>query len=217
MIRGIVAVVFRSRLLSEPLPQNGEASSGRRRRPRPGPRARRREPPCSRPVADRRTPSVGDRSGGTIADRRSSSPPRLGAVTIDGALPVLEIDGSRFDDLSGFAREFSRLLCGHHWNGNLDALNDILRGGFGTPEDGFTLRWVNSEASRRALGWEATVKWLEQKLLTCHASSRTSVEQELAAARLQEGNTLFDWIVEVVRVHGPGGNEADDNVRLELA
>jgi hypothetical protein len=60
---------------------------------------------------------------------------------IDG-LPVLVIDGASFSDFDGFAREFSRLLCNYSWQGNLDAFNDLLRGGFGTPEDGRILRWL---------------------------------------------------------------------------
>lgn len=67
-------------------------------------------------------------------------------------LPVLTVDGARFSDLDGFAREFSRLLDGYTWRGNLDAFNDVLRGGFGTPEGGWVLRWLGSEQSREALG-----------------------------------------------------------------
>ncbi|MFI7283287.1 hypothetical protein ACIBOV_23790 [Micromonospora chersina] len=79
-------------------------------------------------------------------------------TTDNGTLPVLVIDGASFSDLDGFAREFSRLLCHWTWNGNLDAFNDILRGGFGTPEDGWVLRWVSSDLSRVALGYDATVR-----------------------------------------------------------
>jgi hypothetical protein len=46
----------------------------------------------------------------------------------EARLPVLVIDGARFFDFDGFAREFSRLLCDYTWNGNLDAFNDLLRG-----------------------------------------------------------------------------------------
>jgi RNAse (barnase) inhibitor barstar len=73
-------------------------------------------------------------------------------MPVGAQLPVLIIDGNRFDDLDGFAREFSTLLKDHIWHGNLDAFNDILRGGFGTPEGGFVLRWLNSTRSRQALG-----------------------------------------------------------------
>jgi hypothetical protein len=75
--------------------------------------------------------------------------------------PVLVIDGAAFIDFEGFAREFSRLLCNYTWRGNLDAFNDILGGGFGTPEHGWVLRWQNSELSRTALGHEATTRRLE--------------------------------------------------------
>ncbi|MFE9959559.1 hypothetical protein [Micromonospora sp. NPDC005299] len=60
---------------------------------------------------------------------------------------MLVIDGAHFSDFDGFAREFSRLLCHYTWRGTLDAFNDLLRGGFGTPEGGWVLRWRNSELS----------------------------------------------------------------------
>lgn len=72
--------------------------------------------------------------------------------------PVFEIDGRNFDSLDGFYDEVTKSLGAAPWGRNLDAFNDILRGGFGTPDDGFVLRWVNSERSRVALGYGATVK-----------------------------------------------------------
>lgn len=95
--------------------------------------------------------------------------------------PVLVLDGDAFEDFPGFAREFSTLLKDREWRGNLNAFNDILRGGFGTPDGGWTLRWLNSGRSRSALG-----------------------------------STLFDEIVEIIRIHGVGGSEAEDGIVLEL-
>jgi len=132
-------------------------------------------------------------------------------------LPVIEIDGSHFDDLDGFAAQFSaRALSGYQWRGHLDAFNDILRGGFGTPEHGFVLRWLNSSLSIDRLGYDETIKWLERIRQTCHPSNVPRIEAELAAARRREGPTLFDIIVEIIHTHGPGGAEAEDNVLLEL-
>jgi RNAse (barnase) inhibitor barstar len=68
------------------------------------------------------------------------------------AKPILVIDGSHFSDFEGFAREFSTLLADWTWHASLDAFNDILRGGFGTPQGGFVLRWLNAGRSRDALG-----------------------------------------------------------------
>ncbi|MBG0567328.1 barstar family protein [Actinoplanes aureus] len=132
------------------------------------------------------------------------------------ALPVLVVDGACFADLDGFAREFSKLLRHHTWNGNLDAFNDILHGGFGTPETRWVFRWAHSELSRTALGHDATVRWLEQILRTCHPSNRASVEARISEARRGEGQTLFDMIVEIIRDHGPDGEESEDGVLLEL-
>jgi hypothetical protein len=131
-------------------------------------------------------------------------------------LPVLVIDGRRFDDLPGFAREFSSLLKDYTWTDSLDAFNDILRGGFGTPEGGFVLRWLYSERSRDALGWEATTDWLTRNLERCHPTNRAIVRERLAEARAGRGTTMFDWIVEIIGDHGPGGREADNNVYFEL-
>lgn len=135
---------------------------------------------------------------------------------VPAELPVLVIDGSRFDNLAGFAREFSSLLGDHTWAGNLDAFNDILSGGFGTPETGFVLRWLHSDRSRQSLGWEATTEWLARNLESCHPTNRESVRERLAQARGHQGTTIFDWIVEIISDHGPGGREAEDNVHLEL-
>jgi hypothetical protein len=40
---------------------------------------------------------------------------------------------------------------------------------------------------------------------------------DLAAARRGQGQTLFDVITGIIRAHGPGGIEAEDNVHLTLA
>jgi hypothetical protein len=134
----------------------------------------------------------------------------------NGALPVLVIDGACFSDFDGFAREFSRLLCHWTWNGSLDALNDILRGGFGTPGNGWVLKWVNSELSRAALGYEATIRRLEQTRQACHSSHHADITARINNARRGAGPTLFDDIVEIIRDHGPGGDEPEDGLVLKL-
>ncbi len=132
--------------------------------------------------------------------------------------PVLELDGARFETLEGFYDEVSRVLIpGADWGRNLDAFNDILRGGFGTPEGGFVLRWVRSGLSRVRLGHAETARQLERRLALCHPSNRDRVAADLARARRGEGPTVFDWLVEILRVHGPGGREAGDGAELVLA
>lgn len=137
-------------------------------------------------------------------------------MAADDERPVLVIDGSRFSDLAGFADEFSKFLTDYRWRGNLDAFNDLLRGGFGTPDGGFTLRWEHSALSRVRLGHAEMAKRFERLLETCHPANRRHVAEELDAARRGVGPTLFDLIVDIIEEHGPGGIEAEDGVHLEL-
>jgi len=126
-----------------------------------------------------------------------------------------EIDGSRFSTLEEFFEEISEVLIpGVFWGHNLDAFNDILRGGFGTPVEGFRLVWKNSHLSRERLGYPETVRQLNLRLARCHPLNRDSVAEELKSALKNEGATVFDWLVEIIEVHGPGGEEKEDNVEL---
>jgi RNAse (barnase) inhibitor barstar len=73
------------------------------------------------------------------------------------------INGDCFSSLPEFYEEIgNQLIPGVEWGRNLDALNDILAGGFGTPEEGFVLIWKHSELSRKHLGYPATVAYLER-------------------------------------------------------
>jgi hypothetical protein len=83
-------------------------------------------------------------------------------------LPVFILDGTSFDDLAGFFTAITRTLSLVGWGSNLDAFNDILRGGFGPPEGGFILRWA---ISAQRLGWPETIRFIENKLTTCHPAN----------------------------------------------
>lgn len=136
--------------------------------------------------------------------------------------PTFDIDGLEFSTLEGFFNHVSsRIGTGPTWGRNLDAFNDILRGGFGTPEGGFVLCWNNHDISKRRLGYrhlgyEETARQLRKRLERCHPSNVASVETELAAALRREGPTVFDWLVEIILLHCPGGEEQDDGIELIL-
>lgn len=127
------------------------------------------------------------------------------------------LDGTKITSLDGFYDQISeRLIPGAKWGRNLDAFNDILRGGFGTPDDGFTLRWAHSDVSRENLGYLETVRQLEKRLTYCHPTNRNSVRAKMHEARQEQGATVFDWLVEIIRDHGPTGEQSEDNVLLIL-
>jgi RNAse (barnase) inhibitor barstar len=132
--------------------------------------------------------------------------------------PVIEIDGLSFDSLDEFFDVFGSTVLGNtDYGRNLDAFNDVLRGGFGSPDGGFILRWKNSNVSRVRLGYAETIRFIERKLGTCHPSNVVSVFDDLKNARKHEGETLFDVICGILHNHGPSGEEAEDGILLELA
>ncbi len=94
--------------------------------------------------------------------------------------------------------------------------HDILRGGFGTPSEGFTIRWTNHEISKQRLGYPEIVRQLELRLKRCHPDNRDKVSRDLEIARQQKGPTVFDWLVDIIRIHCKGGPEEDDGVQLFL-
>jgi len=86
------------------------------------------------------------------------------------------IDGNNFATLMEFYDEVERKFTkGLNWKigRNLDAFNDVLRGGFGIHGDDepIIIRWVNSDKSKKELG------------------------------RSETGKLLFDTIVSIIRGH----------------
>jgi RNAse (barnase) inhibitor barstar len=129
-----------------------------------------------------------------------------------------EINGKNISTLEDFYDEVSRVLIpGHEWGRNLDALNDILRGGFGTPDGGFILQWNNSSVSQERLGYGETARQLKMRAVSCHPSNRQHVAKELEEASSNRGPTVFDWLVEIIQNHCPGGAEEKDGIELLLS
>ena len=122
-----------------------------------------------------------------------------------------------FGSLEAFYDAIStHLIPNAKWGRNLDAFHDILRGGFGTPPNGFVLRWKNSRVSQERLGFAETTRQLRIRLDTCHSENRPDVARKLALAEAGQGQTVFDWLVAIIRLHSPGGAEQEDGVELEL-
>lgn len=119
------------------------------------------------------------------------------------------IDGLEFSTLEEFFVRFQNaVLDGARWGRNLDAFNDVLRGGFGSPAEGFVLIWKNHSTSKERLGYGETNRQLEIRLTPCHPANVPSVQVQLDAARRGEGPTVDDWVVEIIRIHGGGFNRS---------
>ena len=93
---------------------------------------------------------------------------------------VYEVHGDRIASLEDFYREIGEAINGPggSFGRNLDAFNDGVAGGFGTPDEGYVIRWLDSDRSRQTLGYPETVRQLELKLERCHPSNRGLVQEE---------------------------------------
>lgn len=134
------------------------------------------------------------------------------------AKPTYRIDGRQFGTFEEFTLHFgASVLGGAAWGESLNAFNDVLRGGFGTPDGGFRLVWEHSGLSRERLGHAETARCLECAAQASRDVAHRQVLEDLArSARRGEGTTVFDWIVQILRNHGEGGAEPEDGIELEF-
>lgn len=116
------------------------------------------------------------------------------------------IDGSKFNDIGEFYSEIDKALTkdltwktGH----NLDALNDLLHGGFGVHEydEPIIIIWENSNKSKIDLGFNATIKHYQNMLRRCHSTNIDNVRALLEDAKQEKGDTLFDIIIQIIKEH----------------
>lgn len=116
------------------------------------------------------------------------------------------INGENFSDLESFYDEIDRVLTkdldwqtGH----NLDAFNDLLRGGFGVYEyeEPIRLIWENFSKSKSDLGLEATKKWYERKISENKTENQQFFTDKLRQLTENNGQTLFDIILEIISEH----------------
>lgn len=125
---------------------------------------------------------------------------------------TLHLHGKSANSIAGFYSEINRLFMeGEDWQlgESLDALNDLLCGGFGILKQHphCTLVWKDAAVSREGLGTEATLAWYRSKL------GQPQFNQEYLHTKIREleegrGSTYFDIILEIFSSH--------PNIRLVL-
>ncbi|MEJ6397069.1 hypothetical protein [Yoonia sp. 208BN28-4] len=128
-----------------------------------------------------------------------------------------DIDGATFETLDGFFDVASQTLApGKPVRRDLNGFDRILRGGLGPAGSEATLVWANSEKSRWDLGYAETLRVLQARLDQVPAPQRAFVLADIANAEAGQGATVYDWVVDVIARHGPGGPAEEDNIRLVL-
>ena len=96
---------------------------------------------------------------------------------------VFTIDGRRFSNMKGFYQEVKAVFTdGLDWHigDNLDAFNDVLRGGFGRHEYGepIHIRWISYDKSIRNLEKE-TMDEIEDIILDADNSGHDCTLEKL--------------------------------------
>ena len=117
-------------------------------------------------------------------------------IATETQVPTYVIDGSKVHTWPEMVASINAFIPHSQWKGeSLDALDDILYGGYGTP-DKFVILWKASEVSRQALGLEATQSYFK---------NLPDFQKLYEAGHLK---TLFEMLADIFRGH--------DNIELRL-
>lgn len=119
---------------------------------------------------------------------------------------TITIDGSRIYDIPSFYEEINRAFMGDEdWKigQSLDALNDLLYGGFGKigGSEDIRLVWKCFEKNRNDLGPELTKSYYQEKLKSPTIFDVNFVKGKLAELEKGTGQTYFEIILEIISEH----------------
>lgn len=119
---------------------------------------------------------------------------------------TLILDGHAISDIPSFYAEINRVfMANEDWQlgQSLDALDDMLYGGFGALEGAgpATLIWRGFEQSRKALGKAATRAWYVEKRTRPGRYDDARIAADLAALEAGTGPTYFDIVLEIFASH----------------
>lgn len=116
------------------------------------------------------------------------------------------INADNFSDLAGFYEEMNSLFMKNvDWKlgRSLDALNDILYGGFGVfnSDEQVIVLWNNFSKSKKDLGFEETIRNYQMKINQGYPYNVTLFQEKLAELKNGNGQTLCDIIIEIFEDH----------------
>lgn len=121
-------------------------------------------------------------------------------------MKTLTIIGRNISDIPSFYAEINRVFMAEEdWRlaDSLDALNDLLYGGYGaiTGREQVRIIWLDVAASRAALGIEATRAFLARKLQRPADFNVDTINRQLNALDQGTGQTYFEIVTEIIRDH----------------
>lgn len=119
---------------------------------------------------------------------------------------TVRLEGTRMHDIGSFYDEINRvLMVGVDWQlgPSLDALDDLLHGGYGTlhGHDAARIVWADHAHAASALGLAATRAQLLEKLEAPERFDTSLIRRRLEQLEAEGGPTYFDTVVEIVGSH----------------
>lgn len=119
---------------------------------------------------------------------------------------TLTIDGARIEGIADFYAEINRVFMAQEdWElgVSLDALDDMLYGGYGAAQgnESVRLRWLNAEYSRTRLDIAATRAHYLDKLARPDTFNHQHWQGALYALEAGHGPTYFEQICQVIAGH----------------
>lgn len=122
--------------------------------------------------------------------------------------PVTEvtINGEAIHGIQSLFDELNRVLVvGTDWSlgPSLDALDDVLYGGYGllAREDRVRVVWLASGRSREALGLATTLAWYDAKLASPEHFDSAGISARRDALLAGTGPTYFEIVLEIFADH----------------
>ena len=118
----------------------------------------------------------------------------------------IQIDGSKIQDLTSLYKEFNdKLMPNEDWElgESLDALDDLLYGGFGKINGNEAIRfvWTDFERMKELFGYDFTLNFYQNKLKYPEVFNVELIQNSIEELQNGNGKTYFEIILEIIESH----------------
>ena len=118
----------------------------------------------------------------------------------------IQIDGSKIQDLTSLYKEFDdKLMPNEDWElgESLDALDDLLYGGFGEINGNEAIRfvWTDFERMKELFGYDFTLNFYQNKLKYPEVFNVELIQNSIEELQNGNGKTYFEIILEIIESH----------------
>lgn len=116
------------------------------------------------------------------------------------------IDGNRILDKKSLYEEINRVFMQNEdWKlgESLDALNDLLYGGFGVIKESEEVRliWKNFEENQKIFGFDFTLRFYQEKLQDPRTFNLKFIQKSIQELKEGKGMTYFEMILDIISEH----------------